>query len=43
MIDYNWPGNIRELRFAIENAMIFCDTNVIDISHLPSDVTKVDA
>jgi two-component system response regulator AtoC len=43
LIDYNWPGNIRELRNAIENAMIFCDTNVIDISQLPSDVTKVDA
>ncbi len=39
---YDWPGNIRELRNAIENAMIFCDSDVIDIPHLPSDVTKVE-
>ncbi len=40
---YDWPGNIRELRNAIENAMIFCDAEVIDIQHLPSDVTKVES
>ncbi len=39
---YDWPGNIRELKNAIENAMIFCDGDVIDIPHLPSDVTKVE-
>ncbi len=39
---YDWPGNIRELKNAIENAMIFCDSDVIDIQHLPSDVTKVE-
>ncbi len=37
---YDWPGNIRELRNAIERAMLFCDDPVIDIVHLPSDVTK---
>ncbi len=42
LIKYDWPGNIRELKNAIENAMIFCDGDTIDISHLPSDVTKVD-
>ncbi len=37
---YDWPGNIRELRNAIERAMLFCDDPVIDIVHLPSDVTN---
>ncbi|GAB4485550.1 MAG: sigma-54 dependent transcriptional regulator [Anaerolineales bacterium] len=37
---YNWPGNIRELRNAIERAMLFCDDPVIDIVHLPADVTR---
>jgi len=38
---YAWPGNIRELRNAIERAMLFCDDPVIDIAHLPSDVTSI--
>jgi two-component system response regulator AtoC len=41
IMDYSWPGNIRELRNAIEKAIVFCDSDVIDITHLPSDVTKI--
>lgn len=40
---YDWPGNIRELRNAIERAMLFCDDPVIDMVHLPSDVTNYKA
>jgi len=36
--DYEWPGNIRELRNVIERAMIFCDDAVIDVQHLPAEV-----
>lgn len=32
-----WPGNIRELRHTIERAMLFCDDETIDISHLPPE------
>ena len=42
LIDYDWPGNIRELKYVIEKAMIFCDSDVIDISHLPADLTKIE-
>lgn len=38
LIEYRWPGNIRELRNVLERAIIFCDDEVIDISHLPQDV-----
>ncbi len=34
LVQYDWPGNIRELRNAIERAMLFCDEATIDISHL---------
>lgn len=37
---YRWPGNIRQLRNAIENAMLFCDDDVIEIGHLPSEVVS---
>jgi DNA-binding NtrC family response regulator len=38
--EYNWPGNIRELRNVIERAMIFCDEAIIDVQHLPAEVNK---
>ncbi|HVP20523.1 MAG TPA: sigma-54 dependent transcriptional regulator [Anaerolineaceae bacterium] len=43
IMEYHWPGNIRELRNTIEKAMIFCDSDVIDIANLSLDVIKVEA
>jgi two-component system, NtrC family, response regulator AtoC len=40
LVDYVWPGNIRELSNAIERAMLFCDDEALDISHLPPDVAR---
>jgi DNA-binding NtrC family response regulator len=40
MMQYEWPGNIRELRNALERAIIFCDDPVIDIQHLPSEIKE---
>jgi len=38
LMDYSWPGNIRELSNVMERAVIFCDDPVIDLNHLSSDV-----
>jgi DNA-binding NtrC family response regulator len=38
LMQYDWPGNIRELRNALERAIIFCDDPAIDIQHLPAEV-----
>lgn len=40
LVGYDWPGNIRELRNVIERAMLFCDEEIIEISHLPADVIR---
>jgi DNA-binding NtrC family response regulator len=40
MIDYDWPGNIRELSNAIQHAVLFCDEPTIELNHLPKDITK---
>jgi two-component system, NtrC family, response regulator AtoC len=40
LMKYSWPGNIRELKNAIERAMLFCDEGVIDLEHLPADVVR---
>jgi DNA-binding NtrC family response regulator len=39
--EYKWPGNIRELSNAIERAMLFCDDEALDLSHLPTDVARL--
>ncbi len=35
---YDWPGNIRELRNAVERAVILCDGELIGPDHLPPDM-----
>ncbi|MEC4114114.1 sigma-54 dependent transcriptional regulator [Myroides pelagicus] len=37
---YQWPGNIRELRNAIERALILCSSMVIEVSDLPYEVQQ---
>jgi NtrC-family two-component system response regulator AlgB len=38
MRKYSWPGNIRELRNAVERGVILAPGPLIDLSHLPSQV-----
>ena len=38
LINYDWPGNIRELSNVIERAVLFCDDIAIDVNHLPSEL-----
>jgi two-component system response regulator AtoC len=41
LMSYHWPGNIRELSNTIERAMLFCDEPVIDLSHLPIEISRL--
>lgn len=38
MLDYSWPGNIRELQNAIQYALIKCKKSVILREHLPAEI-----
>jgi transcriptional regulator with PAS, ATPase and Fis domain len=37
---HRWPGNIRELRNALERARLFADDGVIKVRHLPREVAQ---
>ncbi|MBL7050429.1 MAG: sigma 54-interacting transcriptional regulator [Nitrospira sp.] len=39
-LDYNWPGNVRELEHTIEHAFILCRQSIINVEHLPSELTN---
>jgi transcriptional regulator with PAS, ATPase and Fis domain len=34
-MDYRWPGNVREMKSALEYAFTIADKDTIDIDHLP--------
>lgn len=41
MVAYPWPGNIRELRNAVEYAFVLAREKSIGIEHLPEKITNV--
>ena len=40
LVNYNWPGNIRELSNTIERAVLFCDDPIIELNHLPLEIVN---
>jgi transcriptional regulator of acetoin/glycerol metabolism len=40
MLNYHWPGNIRELRQAIRHAVVLAETDGIGLEHLPEDLVS---
>ncbi|MBA7518245.1 Anaerobic nitric oxide reductase transcription regulator NorR [subsurface metagenome] len=40
LLDYPWPGNVRQLEHAIEHAFIHCTGRIIQTGHLPDDIIQ---
>jgi transcriptional regulator of acetoin/glycerol metabolism len=38
LLGYRWPGNVRQLRHVLRYACAVCDSNLIQISHLPEQL-----
>jgi len=40
LVDYAWPGNVRQLEHAIEHAFIHCKGRTIQTKHLPEEIKQ---
>ena len=38
LLEYSWPGNIRELENAIEHSFVICSSGQIKLKHLPIEI-----
>lgn len=38
LMNYNWPGNVRQLEAVIESAVLLSDTDVIGVDSLPTEI-----
>jgi transcriptional regulator with PAS, ATPase and Fis domain len=43
LMAHSWPGNVRELENIIERSFILCQSGLIDIGHLPEELTHAGA
>lgn len=40
LMEYSWPGNIRQLESVIERSYIMCESESIDIEHMPEEIKQ---
>ena len=40
LMEYDFPGNVRELQNVIEHAFVLCDGGLIDLPHLPRTIMR---
>ena len=38
VLNYSWPGNVRQLESVLERAYIMCDEDVIGLEHIPEEI-----
>ncbi|MCK4872498.1 MAG: sigma-54-dependent Fis family transcriptional regulator [Phycisphaerales bacterium] len=42
LLGYAWPGNVRELLNVVQNMVVMCDADMIDVRHVPQDIVWAD-
>lgn len=41
--NYNWPGNLREMRNVVKRATLLCQTSFISLEHIPAELSSAPA
>ncbi len=41
LVNYIWPGNIRQLRNCIRTMVVMCDTDTLDVRDIPPEIYQV--
>jgi len=41
LLEYSWPGNVRQLESSIERAVLLCEQDVIGITDLPPEICRL--
>ncbi|MDD5458512.1 MAG: sigma-54 dependent transcriptional regulator [Phycisphaerae bacterium] len=41
LMNYDWPGNIRQLRNAIRTMVVMCDRDILDVRDIPPDIHQL--
>lgn len=42
LMSYHWPGNVRELENCLERAVLLCQSDTIQATHMPPTLQRVD-
>lgn len=40
LMNYSWPGNIRQLRNCIRTMVVMCDTDMLDVKDIPPEISQ---
>ncbi len=40
LVQHRWPGNVRELQNVVHRAVLACDTDTINVEHLPKNIAE---
>jgi len=43
LVAYGWPGNVRELLNIVQQLVVMCDDDLIDVRHIPEEIRVEDA
>src|SRR5690606_38802346 len=40
LMDYPWPGNLRQLRHILRTMVVLCDGNTLGLEHIPVSLSE---
>jgi two-component system response regulator HydG len=41
LMNYPWPGNVRQLRHVVRTSVVMCDSDTLDLGDLPPEISRV--